>query len=63
MKGKKKYLWALWLVILCALLMITGTYAAYISIRNAKSVTVAKTATSEIRFPPTICTCGKAATA
>ena len=50
MKGKKKYLWALWLVILCALLMITGTYAAYISIRNAKSVTVAKTATSEIRF-------------
>ena len=50
MKGKKKYLWALWLVILCALLMITGTYAAYISIRNAKSVTVAKTATTEIRF-------------
>ena len=49
MKGKK-YLWALWLVILCALLMITGTYAAYISIRNAKSVTVAKTATAEIRF-------------
>jgi|GEM_PF-1275122 hypothetical protein len=50
MKGKKKYLWVLWLVILCALLMITGTYAAYISIRNAKSVTVAKTATAEIRF-------------
>ena len=50
MKGKKKYLWALSLVILCALLMITGTYAAYISIRNAKSVTVAKTATTEIRF-------------
>ena len=44
MKGKKKYLWALWLVILCALLMITGTYAAYISIRKAK------TATTEIRF-------------
>lgn len=50
MKGKKKYLWALWLLILCALLAVTGTYAAYISVRNAKSVTVAKTAVSEIRF-------------
>ena len=37
MKGKKKYLWALWLVILCALLMITGTYAAYIFLQLSVS--------------------------
>lgn len=47
---KRKGLWALWLSLVCGLLLITGTYAAYSSIRNAKSVTVAKTATSEIRF-------------
>ena len=50
MKGKKKYLLALWLAVLCVLLAITGTYAAYISVRNSKSVTVAKTAATEIRF-------------
>lgn len=47
---KRKGLWALWLSLVCGLLLITGTYAAYSSIRNAKSVTVAKTATAEIRF-------------
>lgn len=47
---KKKGLTALWLALLCALLLITGTYAAYSSVRNAKTVTVAKTAATELRF-------------
>ena len=47
---KKKSLWAVWLAIVCGLLLITGTYAAYTSVRNAKTVTVAKTGATELRF-------------
>ena len=47
---KQKSLWVLWLGLVCGLLLITGTYAAYTSVRSAKTVTVAKTETTELRF-------------
>lgn len=50
MKGNRKGLAALWLIVLCLAMAVTGTYAAYASIQNAKSVVVAKSQIADIRF-------------
>lgn len=50
MKGKDISWITVWLIVVCVLLVVTGTYAAYSSVEYVKGVAVAKVKEEEIRF-------------